>query len=133
MKNLFLKLLFIGAATCLASMTHAQVKYIYLNISQPNIEECVTNIESTFQDCNFKIYPNPSDGTFTLEIENLSAEKEIDLYVYDISGKAVINQQLCITNKLNKTIDLSGHKSGTYFLNIKGKRNALFKAKLIIY
>ena len=133
MKKLFQKLVICGIITCISFTSNAQVKHIYLNISQPNVEECVTGIENTFKDCELKIFPNPSKGVFTLEIINKSSEILMDLTIYDITGKEIIVQQLRINESLEKTIDLSGYDTGTYILNVKGAQNAVLKAKLIIY
>jgi len=133
MKRLIQKLLISGIITCISITINAQVKYIYLSISQPNVEECITGIENTFKDCDFKIFPNPSKGVFTLEIINKSSDILMDLSIYDITGREIFIQQLRINENLRKTIDLSGYKAGTYILNVKGVQNVVFKANLIIY
>ncbi|MEN8229210.1 MAG: T9SS type A sorting domain-containing protein [Bacteroidota bacterium] len=133
MKRLIQKLLIGGIITCTSLTINAQVKYIYLSISQPNVEECITGIENTFKDCDLKIFPNPNKGIFTLEIINRSPVIQMDLSIYDITGKELLIQQLRINEKLRKTIDLSGYNAGTYILNVKGVQNTVFKAKLIIY
>lgn len=133
MKKLIQKLLISGIIACISITINAQVKHIYLSISQPNVEECITGIENTFRDCDFKIFPNPSKGVFTLEIINKSSEILMDLSIYDMTGKVLLIQQLRINENIRKTIDLSGYKAGTYLLNIKGEKNVVFKAKLIIY
>ncbi len=79
----------------------------------------VTNIpESPEEDSNerFKIYPNPNNGFFTIEIETF--ESEIFNYrIYDITGK------LRQTGKLNseektKNIELKDFADGIYFIQI---------------
>ncbi len=125
--------LIIGVIACLALTSHAQIKYVHLSISQPNLEECITDIENNFKNCEIKIFPNPSDGVFTLEINNLSFGRQINLYVYDASGKEIIQEELKIIEGFKRTVDLSGYDKGTYIINIIGGPNAFFKAKLIIY
>jgi len=133
MKRLIQKLLVCGIITCISFTVNAQVKYIYVSISQPNVEECITGIENTFKDCDFKIFPNPSKGVFTLEIINRSSEILMDLSIYDITGKRILIRQLRVNENIKTTLDLSGYKAGTYILNIKGVQNVVFKAQLIIY
>lgn len=133
MKSLIQKLLVCGIFTCISLSINAQVKYIYLNISQPNVEECITGIENTFKDCDMKIFPNPSKGVFTLEIINKSSKILMDLSIYDLTGKEILVQQLEVNENLRKTIDLSGYSAGTYILNVRGAQNAVLKANLIIY
>ena len=133
MKGLTHILLICGMINLLSLNLDAQIKYIHLNISQPNVEECITGIENTFKDCDLKIFPNPSNGVFTLEITNKSSEIRMDLSIYDISGKVLLEQQFMVHERLSKTIDLSKYKAGTYILNVRGAQNALLKANLIIY
>ena len=133
MQKLNLKLLIAGIIAFIAFTSDAQVKYIYLKISQPNVEECITGIENTFKNCDINIFPNPSKGEFTLEINNVNAQKEFDLSVYDISGKEILNQQIRVFEKLKEIIDLSRYNKGTYVINIRGEHNDFFKATLIIY
>ena len=65
----------------------------------------------SFQRENFKIFPNPSNGIFTIERE-LLAEK--DAYqITDITGKIIANGKL---NDKQTQIDLSSAQSGIYFL-----------------
>ena len=52
--------------------------------------DIVTNInEETHQQPGLKIYPNPASGSISIEFEN-SKEQEIELSVYDITGKHII-------------------------------------------
>lgn len=133
MKRLIQKLLIGGVITCISFTINAQVKHIYLSISQPNAEECITGIENTFKDCDVMVFPNPSKGVFTLEIINKPNEIQMDLSVYDITGKEIINQRFRVDENLRKTIDLSGYNPGTYILNVKGVKDAVFRVKLIVY
>lgn len=128
-----LKLIIIGVITCISVTGIAQVKYVRLNINQPNVEECITNIENTFKNSDFKIFPNPSQGVFTLEINMLSGRKQIDLSVYDISGKEIIKEELRITENYKKTLDLSQFGKGTFILQIVGGSKDFFRAKLIVF
>lgn len=133
MNKLIKRLLIGGMVTFISFSSIAQVKYIYLNISQPNVEECITSIENTFKECDLKIFPNPSKGVFTLEINNKSTEIHLDLSIYDMTGKEILIQQLRINETLRKTIDLSGYDKGTYILNVRGAQDAVMRAKLIVY
>jgi len=72
------------------------------------------------------VYPNPTDGIFTLEnAENVS----IDLSVIDITGKEVFSSTVTKTS----SFDLSAVEKGIYFLRLLDKStNNMVVKKLII-
>jgi len=119
--------------TCISFTGFAQIKYVRLNISQPNVEQCITHIENTFRTGDIEIFPNPSQGVFTLEFNMLSGRRQLDLAVYDISGKEIMKEKLKIPGNYKKTLDLSRFGKGTYLIQIVGGPEALFNAQLIIY
>ena len=53
-----------------------------------------------------KIYPNPTNGKFTIDAENFEGVE-----VYDVSGRLILESKL-------KTIDLEGQSKGLYLLKI---------------
>jgi len=133
MKKLYLTIFLLAIFALISISSYAQIIRVDLHVSQPNVEECITNIKNTFKDADFKVFPNPSKGIFTVESTNISNKQRIDLIVYDISGKELICQQIIVGKKFQETIDLRGYKKGTYILFIKGDQDAIFKATLIIY
>ncbi|MCG9880998.1 MAG: T9SS type A sorting domain-containing protein, partial [Bacteroidia bacterium] len=68
---------------------------------------------------NTKIYPNPSNGIFTIE----NGQENSEAIVYDLLGKIVFTQKL--SNKIN--IDLSTQPKGVYFIKIIGAKSESFK------
>lgn len=73
------------------------------------------------------IYPNPCQEKFTLS--NESSHKIQALFIYDISGNAVL--QFMESDLSNTIIDLNGYASGIYFLRISVDKTIITK-KLII-
>lgn len=67
----------------------------------------------------FKVYPNPSNGIFTVE-SSVFYEKE-NYQITDITGKIIATGQL---NELQTQLDLSSAQSGVYFLKIS---NSVFR------
>ncbi|WP_438962490.1 T9SS type A sorting domain-containing protein [Nonlabens sp.] len=62
---------------------------------------------------SFKVFPNPSNGNFTLSWNSLD---DFDYSIYDVSGKLITSRN---NNSGNQhTIDLNGVAQGMYFLNI---------------
>jgi hypothetical protein len=66
-----------------------------------------------------KIYPNPNEGTFTLQLPETLNDKTHELEIVDMEGRLM---KTISTHRgtHNHTIDLSELQSGIYFLKIKG-------------
>ncbi|MGJ8683174.1 MAG: T9SS type A sorting domain-containing protein [Nonlabens sp.] len=85
----------------------------------------LSNSDIALED-SFKVYPNPSQGNFTLSWNNAN---EFDYSIYDVTGKL-------ITTKSNNTgeqhqININGVAQGMYFLNITTATGSVTE-KLII-
>jgi uncharacterized repeat protein (TIGR03803 family) len=71
-----------------------------------------------------KVYPNPSNGVFTVEVnsENLKANRVVE--VYNVLGEKILSSVLNIQNpKFN--IDLSGQPEGIYYYRILDNTGSL--------
>ncbi len=76
---------------------------------------------------SFKIYPNPSNGTFT--IQNLQASaRPCSVSIANITGKTI--KQFSI-NSEHFTIDISNQPKGIYFITIKIE-TGIYTEKIII-
>ncbi|MDB9963730.1 S8 family serine peptidase [Vicingaceae bacterium] len=73
---------------------------------------------------SFSVYPNPSDGMFTLKFKELPTN---NIQITDMSGRII--EELNIKSELS-TIDLSNYSKGIYFLT---ERNSGVVEKLIVY
>ncbi|MCK5101264.1 MAG: choice-of-anchor J domain-containing protein [Cyclobacteriaceae bacterium] len=70
---------------------------------------------------SFTLYPNPTDdGLFKLSF-NTSERQNVVIYIYDQMGRILMMDEY--PNTLNQTYyyDLTGYRSGVYFINAKGK------------
>ena len=73
---------------------------------------------------NLKVYPNPSNGRFT--IENLPINENAHLLVYDMRGTIILNEKTNYNHKLG--LDLSNAENGLYLLRITGgKDSAIYR------
>lgn len=77
-----------------------------------------------------EVYPNPSNGLFTL---NITTEQEEDfmLSVRDVQGKLIYKESLRVNGAHRDDIDLAGLAKGVYFLQIQNDQ-ATKVEKLII-
>ncbi len=72
-----------------------------------------TGIEK-FKEYGINIFPNPSTGKFTIEIENNYSVTDVS--VIDLSGRIIYNE--LFNNDNSKEIDLSGFAKGMYILQL---------------
>ena len=84
------------------------------------VEVCQTTLTpleiSEFSFDRVKIFPNPSNGEFTIKIDSAHARKNIKVEVFDVRGRRIYQQQLKETLQLNETINLNNIQSGMYIL-----------------
>ena len=73
---------------------------------------------------SFSVYPNPSNGIFTLKFNELPTN---NIQISDMNGRIV--EELNVKSTTS-TLDLSGYSKGIYFLT---ERNSGLVEKLIIY
>jgi hypothetical protein len=70
----------------------------------------IADIEKTF-----KIYPNPNDGKFSVELKNFNSPVQIQ--VVNMLGATIYQSDLLDSE--NYAIGLSGLQNGIYFVKIK--------------
>jgi trimeric autotransporter adhesin len=64
-----------------------------------------------------KVYPNPSDGIFSIELVNPPAG-QISVTVTDMTGRTAYNSVLDANGELKRTLDLSSMAKGVYYLRM---------------
>ncbi|MCF8444904.1 MAG: zinc-dependent metalloprotease, partial [Crocinitomicaceae bacterium] len=117
---------------CMNMFTYGQVDRMWAVLNSSRFDllnsigcDDISSIKESISN-NFKIYPNPNSGQFTLEFK----EKTSAIEILDVSGKQVFF--LKDHNELSMKLDLTSKlKSGTYFIrSLDSKSNKL--EKLII-
>ncbi len=79
---------------------------------------------------SFELYPNPSDGEFTIALD-FNAFEKADLAIYSVLGQGIIALYVEGTN-LQIPVNISEQAAGTYFIIIKtDKGQAVKKFSLI--
>jgi len=66
-----------------------------------------------------KVYPNPSNGKFVLNIENAEIQGDITIRIFDVTSKLVITDKFEIQKSIQRPYDLSSFGSGIYFIEIQ--------------
>jgi uncharacterized repeat protein (TIGR01451 family) len=72
------------------------------------------------------IYPNPNNGTFTLELNN---KEKVSIQLIDITGNIVLSQTI---ENGKGTIDASHLAAGVYNVSIKGTATVINKKMVIV-
>lgn len=82
---------------------------------------CKTNIveKDSLGAIAVTIYPNPTEGHLTVNIDSKSAESLTHIYVFDLAGKMLIQKQ--VVNTGSADIDLTDHATGIYLLKLRSE------------
>ncbi|WP_136668197.1 M4 family metallopeptidase [Flavobacterium sp. H122] len=86
------------------------------------IQGTLGNAQNSFDE--FKVYPNPSNGSFNLV---LSSSEKVNVEVFDLRGLLVFKKSFDSNGvSFNRQIDLNNLSSGVYILNVEsaGKKEA---------
>jgi hypothetical protein len=68
----------------------------------------------------FNVYPNPSDGIFTLSVTNAQVT-DLDIMVTNIQGQSVYRNLVKSVSNYQENIDLSRFAKGMYFLKVNNQ------------
>ena len=80
----------------------------------PNVWNISTGIHTKTNGSEFFVYPNPSNGNFTVQIENSMTGLVNTVEVYNMIGEKVLEENL--SGSATKEIHLNGIHSGMYFI-----------------
>ena len=90
---------------CVSPRTPIHVYMSTVGISNSSITE------------NLKVYPNPTNGIFNIELSNTQAKSTI-IYVVDMLGKVVKKEEVFFSNgDLKKQLDLTRMENGIYLVS----------------
>ncbi|MCX6303838.1 MAG: GEVED domain-containing protein [Bacteroidetes bacterium] len=64
----------------------------------------------------FKVYPNPTTGTFTLELNGVAESSKVSVEIYGILGEKIIKTEMMGTKQ--HVFDLSGKQHGIYLIRV---------------
>ena len=83
----------------------------------------ITSLTETINDV--KIYPNPTEGKFFVQADDIK-----DISVYNLVGQEIMSS---VVENDNCTIDLSNFDEGIYFVKINTSNNSLTKRLILAY
>jgi hypothetical protein len=79
-----------------------------------------TEIPVIFEDAGFGMFPNPAAQQLTLEIPVEEDDSNVQVAIFDVAGKAAVQQQRTISKGDNRmTLDVSNLANGIYFVQVR--------------
>src|SRR5690606_20621675 len=78
----------------------------------------------------FNMFPNPTNGLFTIDLQGMRTGVRDMLEVIDLSGRRVMNEQIG-QGEVIKQLDLTAQPAGTYFVNIH-QADRVLREKLVL-
>jgi hypothetical protein len=63
-----------------------------------------------------KVYPNPTNGNFTLELHRMAESGESNVEVFSMHGEKVLSAEISGLNK--QTLSLTGKPTGVYVIRV---------------
>ena len=83
------------------------------------VNACVNVMESDLAN-GFNVYPNPTNGTFTLTIKDADF-LELSIQITSIDGKLIASDRTSnVSGDYTSRFDLATHANGIYFLKVSG-------------
>lgn len=83
------------------------------------VQQTEKAVEMDEQDEELAIYPNPSNGVFTISVGNLSSKKA-ELRIINVIGNEIYRETLTRDEgQFTKTIDLTGKAKGLYYVKLE--------------
>ncbi len=92
------------------------------------VEPCVGITNHTNKQSDFKVYPNPTNGVFTISLPGNAREYEIK--VFDHLGRTIEFSKT--ESKQNATIDITGNSKGIYFVTLTNKNKQVNTLRIVL-
>jgi hypothetical protein len=94
----------------------------------------ITSVQEVAFEKNAAVYPNPSNGDFTLSLSHFAAGEKVSITIFNLAGQALYSNSCAIgENGINNVKVKADHilSSGNYYVVAEGKSN-FARAKLLI-
>jgi hypothetical protein len=90
---------------------------ISASYGESSYEETTLSTEELKLQSSIRVFPNPTTYLVNVDLSQLP-QGEYQLYLLDLSGKVVYNQN---TTATSNQLDMSSYATGTYVLNVQTK------------
>ena len=83
-----------------------------LKATVETVKEEVDNVTSGF----FRVYPNPTPGQFTIEMNDIANEGSIRVEIFSLMGECVMRTELPLMKHYQ--LDISNRQPGLYLIKV---------------
>ena len=91
-----------------------------------------TSVDKAVELTSMNVYPNPNNGVFTLQVDELTEGELALVFVLDVMGREVARQAIMPTaGRIEMDIDLTNEAAGTYIVKV-GSGNKLGTKQVVI-
>ncbi|MEL7530245.1 MAG: T9SS type A sorting domain-containing protein [Bacteroidota bacterium] len=91
-----------------------------------------TSVDKAVELTTMNVYPNPNNGVFTLQVDELTEGELALVFVLDVMGREVARQAIMPTaGRIEMDIDLTDEAAGTYIVKV-GSGNKLGTKQVVI-
>ena len=99
---------------------------VFLKVSLTDIGEMASHLD-------FQIYPNPSSGSFRLQLDGLRQQDELRIEIFSPLGQRVYEKEIIHqSGKYEEIITLDTRVKGVFIVRVSGENTMLLK-QLIVY
>ena len=89
------------------------------------VEVSTSDLLENIVDFNFNVFPNPSNGMFTIALEGIN-NTQMEISVMDVSGKIIYTKSLLSnSSKMMIPMNISNIEEGVYFVRINGGKEII--------
>jgi hypothetical protein len=95
----------------------------------------LTPVENLTFEKQSNIYPNPTNGNFTIALSNFEAGENVSVSIFNMTGQELFEGSFGVDGKGFVSVDLKSADllpSGNYCVTVKGN-SAVSRAKLMIF
>ena len=84
--------------------------------AQASLNGVADGIQSNVLKPFFNVYPNPTTGTFTVELNNIAESATVSVEIYGILGEKIMKAEMAGSKQ--QVFDLSGKQHGIYLIRV---------------
>lgn len=75
----------------------------------------------------FNLFPNPTSGSFTIDIDNITVDKELKVTIISLAGQKVYEAVSEVRVRFEEEINISSWPKGYYIIRIDGESTHITK------